>query len=97
MATIHVEVTHADIASGVAFDCAYCPIARATTRAFRTVGVPAEIDAAYMGITIRALRGLHRHTISTPPGVSEWMREFDLGKPVQTIAFDLEIPDGVIA
>ena len=96
MATIHVEVTQEDIASGVTFDCSKCPIARASTRALRIAGVPAEIDAAYLGITVRATRDLRKHTISTPTRVSRWMRDFDLGKPVQPFAFDLEIPDEVL-
>ena len=96
MATIHVEVTQDDIASGVTFDCSKCPIARAGTRALRIAGACVEFDAAYMGITLRATHDLRKHTISTPPRVSRWMRDFDLGKDVKPFAFMLEIPDEVL-
>ena len=96
MATIHASITPQDIGRGRQFDCCHCPAAIAATRALRDHDVDLSAEAAYVGITIYSTNRFRRWTVATPAKLSIWMRDFDLGKNVQPIEFDMEIPEGVI-
>jgi hypothetical protein len=90
--TVTISVEQRDIDAGVIADCAKCPIARAASRAFGfgvvarvqdgvNVGFIAVLDANYSVVRIRDL----------PPVATQWMRDFDAGRPVQPIVFDVEV------
>jgi hypothetical protein len=79
--TIHVDVNHADIANGEPRSGDACPILLATRRVEPTVQC--------VGHTfIHFARGV---LAPAPHEARQFIREFDAGRPVSPIAFDLEI------
>lgn len=90
-----ISVTAEDIAAGVpsgAFRCEHCPIARAIARAVdrAPLAVLVGIDRARLH---NDARGSDVWQVELPAVASEFIVDFDLGRPVKPFDFDLEIPD----
>ena len=96
MAMLHVAMVPHNLERGRQLDCAHCPVALATTRALRVHNLSLSAEAAYLGITIFDQARFQRWTVPTPAKVSIWMRDFDNGRQVAPIEFDLPIPDEVL-
>jgi len=80
-----IQVTQEDIEKGVRNVCAWCPVARAATRAF--------------GKPMKAMRWRLEDVatgecIETPKEVSRWMFKFDDHQPVEP--FEFEVSDGLV-
>jgi hypothetical protein len=79
---VRVQVTDEDILVGKPRDPARCPVARASARA---TGL-----AARVGPTSLTLSG----TAYPLPGfVEQWVGDFDAGRPVGLLTFDVDLPE----
>jgi hypothetical protein len=89
--SISVEVTEHDIRHGKRGDPCQCPVARAIRRAIGQpeahviVGVYA-VEAAGCAIG----EGDDAQVFVLPVRAARWVQQFDLGDPVEPIAFELE-------
>lgn len=86
---VHVEVTREDIENGN-YGCSRCPVALAIRRA-----IPGSIPLVTR--TNFTLMGASGKKYQTPPGMRDFILEFDNQLPVEPITFDLEVPDGPFA
>jgi hypothetical protein len=80
-----ITVTKDDIVVGRKSDPGDCPVARALRRA----------GVAHFGVTgmTGMIEGRQQHGIVLLPApVQEWIVEYDLGFPVEPMAFDLTLP-----
>lgn len=83
MKTIHVEVTQEDIDSGVPTHCCECPLARALSRA---ACEPVDV------VVRKAFFAFDEIGFDLPPVAVLFRRDFDAGRYVRPIVFDVEVP-----
>lgn len=81
-----IQVTAEDIANGTRGNCAFCPVARAVCRATGSV----DVSVTGLGVTIWC--GEETASLAIPDAVGRFVDDFDCGKPVHPIEFDLDIP-----
>jgi len=90
-----VEVTAEDILNGRPRQVCGCPVALAICRA---LGVRPE--DALLGVYPGEIRIWERLTLpscrlAVPPEVSQFIRAFDSGEPVEPFAFDLDLSEAL--
>jgi hypothetical protein len=86
--TYHVEVTEEDIRGGVRKACTVCPVARALNRATEMIWwVPGGVGGFQDEPEVQP------YWIDLPATVKQFIIDFDAGRPVSPIEFDIEVPD----
>lgn len=81
--SVTIEVKNVDIFNGTPDAAFTCPVAIAATRA---LGKEVGLAASTMLVG-------GRHYITVPPEVTDWIRAFDVGRPVKPITFTVDVPD----
>ena len=83
MKTYHIEVTQADINSGLKVDCLRCPIARAMTR---TLTTPCNVGCCGWGTTDWVDR---KWPVACRSQIIDFIQAFDNGNPVKPFTFKI--------
>jgi hypothetical protein len=87
-----IRVTYKDLAEGQQVSGNNCPVALAIKRTVTDFHIEYLLVTSAV-IEIKDERG-RNHLIKTSPEVSEFIANFDCGRPVAPITFDLELPGG---
>jgi hypothetical protein len=84
---MRIYVTQEDIANGSRFSPDLCPVALALTRAglyhFGVYGVFFLLELDLCTVTLLRL----------PTEVSDWIANYDAGRPAEPVTFDIELPE----
>lgn len=81
MISFVVRVVPSDIAAGIHGDCGNCPVARALSRTFQTPLVHVGGWGTFAG----------ELEIKLPEEAVDWIRDFDRGRPVHPIQFNVQV------
>ena len=82
-----VSVTRHDIERGIPGDAFCCPVMLACLRS-----VPMALSASPWSLEVGTP---NQGFVELPPEVTNWMEQFDGGRPVEPFEFEIEIPEFV--
>ncbi len=79
---ITISITQADIEEGKPYNCQYCPVALAVSRAFGCAQNAVSVDGVFLSVGEQDYR--------TPALVNEFIQAFDDGAKVIPFTFTLD-------
>jgi len=86
-----LDITHEDIANGKRLDCYNDPICLALKR---SLGEETVYSSLYtIGVFTDSTMGAVKARSHTPSRVREWLRQYDDGKVVEPLSFELVFSD----